>query len=35
MLQVQLLADTQLDLTKKLGTELDATGFLGSKRTKR
>ncbi|KAK9800359.1 hypothetical protein WJX73_009994 [Symbiochloris irregularis] len=33
--KVRLLADTQLELTKALGTTLDAEGMLGSKRTRR
>lgn len=35
LVQVRLLADTQLELTKALGTELDATGFLGNIRSRR
>lgn len=33
--KVRMLADTQLELTKALGVEFDATGFLGSVRSKR
>lgn len=35
IVQVRMLADTQLELTKALGVEFDATGFLGSVRSKR
>ena len=33
--QVRMLADTQLELTKALGVELDAAPMLGSVRSKR
>ena len=33
--QVRLLADTQLELTKALGTELDAAAKLGTTRSRR